>query len=86
MSVKFGVQILKLVEGVVSTEVDATISFDKLETVRRAKKLISLYESYGIERNRVLVKIAATWEGIKAAEQLRKDKISCNLTLVFNYA
>jgi transaldolase len=65
--------------------VDARTSFDKLETVRRAKKIISLYQNYGVDKSRVLIKIAATWEGIKAAEILKKDNINCNLTLVFNY-
>jgi len=83
--VKFGVQISKLVPGLVSTEVDARTSFDKVETIRRAKKIISLYAHYGVDKSRVLIKIAATWEGIKAAEQLKKDDINCNLTLIFNY-
>jgi transaldolase len=83
--VRFGFEILKLVPGRVSTEVDARLSFDTAGTVARARHLIGLYEAAGIGRQRVLVKIAATWEGIRAAEQLERDGIHCNLTLLFAF-
>lgn len=70
--------------GVVSTEVDARLSFDKQATINRAKRVIQLYEELGIKRERVLIKIASTWEGIKAGEALKKEKINCNLTLLFS--
>ena len=82
----FGLEILKIVPGRVSTEVDARLSFDTEATVIKARHLISLYEAEGIERDRILIKIAATWEGIRAAEQLEKDGIHCNLTLLFAFA
>ncbi|MDR3144500.1 MAG: transaldolase [Puniceicoccales bacterium] len=82
--VLFGVEILKIVPGRVSTEVDARLSFDASGTVERAKHLLKLYESHGIDRGRVLIKIAATWEGIQAARILEKDGIGCNLTLLFS--
>ncbi|EGR27951.1 hypothetical protein IMG5_185340 [Ichthyophthirius multifiliis] len=84
--VNFGKEILKLVPGVVSTEVDARLSFDKQGNINRAKNIIKLYEEFGISKDRILIKIASTWEGIKAAEALRKDKIKCNLTLLFSFA
>lgn len=84
--VAFGVEILKIVPGRVSTEVDARLSFDSNATVERAKTLIDLYAKQGIDRSRVLIKIAATWEGIQAAEVLQKEGIACNLTLLFNLA
>ncbi len=83
--VSFGLQILKLVPGRVSTEVDARLSFDTAGTVARARRLIGLYDAAGIGRERVLIKIAATWEGIRAAEQLERDGIHCNLTLLFAF-
>ena len=83
--VRFGFEILKLVPGRVSTEVDARLSFDTAGTVARARHLIGLYEAAGIGRQRVLVKIAATWEGIRAAEQLERDGIHCILTLLFAF-
>jgi transaldolase len=83
--VRFGLQILKLVPGRVSTEVDARLSFDTAGTVARARRLIGLYDAAGIGRERVLIKIAATWEGIRAAEQLERDGIHCNLTLLFAF-
>lgn len=86
LSVAFGVEILKIVPNRVSTEVDARMSFDTASTVECAKRLISRYEKAGFPRERVLIKIAATWEGIKAAEQLKKDEIRCNLTLLFSFA
>lgn len=67
-----------------STEVDAKLSFDKEATVKRAKRIIALYEQEGVSSERILIKIAATWEGIKAGEALKKSKIKCNLTLVFH--
>lgn len=84
--VSFGCEILKVVPGRVSTEVAASLSFDTAGTVAKARKLISLYEEKGIGRERVLIKIASTWEGIRAAEILEKDGIHCNLTLLFSFA
>ena len=83
--VRFGLEILKVVPGRVSTEVDARLSFDTAATIDRAHRLVSLYEAAGISRSRVLVKIAATWEGIRAAEQLEREGIHCNLTLLFAF-
>lgn len=82
----FGTEILKIVPNRVSTEVDAKLSFDTAATVAKAKSLIGLYEKAGIDRERILIKIASTWEGIKAAEQLKADGIKCNLTLLFSFA
>jgi transaldolase len=86
LSVKFGLELLKHVPGRVSTEVDAAFSFDTSATIQKARKLIALYENEGVPKERVLIKIAATWEGIKAAEQLEKEGIQCNLTLIFSLA
>ena len=83
--VRFGLEILKVVPGRVSTEVDARLSFDRAATVARARRLIALYEQAGIARERVLIKVAATWEGIQAARELEKDGIFCNLTLLFAF-
>jgi transaldolase len=83
--VRFGREILKVVPGRVSTEVDARLSFDTAATLARARRLTALYEAAGIGRDRVLIKIAATWEGIRAAEQLERDGIHCNLTLLFAF-
>jgi transaldolase len=83
--VRFGREILKVVPGRVSTEVDARLSFDSEATVARARRLIGLYAEAGIARERVLIKIAATWEGIRAAEQLQGEGIRCNLTLLFAF-
>jgi transaldolase len=80
----FGLEILKIIDGRVSTEVDARLSFDTQATVEKAKDIISLYEQNKISRNRVLIKIAATWEGICAAKILEKEGIHCNLTLLFS--
>ncbi len=80
----FGTEILKIVPGRVSTEVDARLSFDVEATIAKARKLIKLYEAVGTPRERVLIKIASTWEGIKAAEVLEKEGIRCNLTLLFS--
>lgn len=82
--VRFGLEILKIVPGRVSTEVDARLSFDTEATIAKARQLINLYEGAGIDRKRILVKIASTWEGIKAASVLEKDGIHCNLTLLFS--
>ncbi|MFZ4565699.1 MAG: transaldolase [Prochlorococcaceae cyanobacterium] len=84
--VTFGREILKIVPGRVSTEVDARLSYDTEATIAKAHKLIGLYRDAGIAKERVLIKIASTWEGIKAAEQLEKDGIHCNLTLLFGFA
>lgn len=82
----FGLEILKIVPGRVSTETDARLSFDKEGTVAKARQLIAMYEAEGISRDRVLIKIASTWEGIKAAEEVEKEGIKCNLTLLFSFA
>ena len=82
----FGLEILKIVPGRVSTEVDARLSFDTESTVTKARELIAAYEKEGHSRERILIKIASTWEGIKAAEILEKDGIRCNLTLLFSFA
>jgi transaldolase len=82
----FGREILKIVPGRVSTEVDARLSFDTEATITKARKLIGLYRQAGISRDRVLIKVASTWEGIKAAEVLEKEGIHCNLTLLFSFA
>ena len=84
--VNFGCEILKRIPGRVSTEVDARLSFDENLSVEKAKTLISLYETEGIARNRVLIKLASTWEGIRAAGRLERDGIHCNLTLLFSFA
>src|SRR5271157_799947 len=84
--VLFGSEILKVVPGRVSTEVAASLSFDTAATIAKARKLISLYEKKGVARERILIKIASTWEGIKAAELLEKEGIHCNLTLLFSFA
>ena len=83
--VRFGLEILKVVPGRVSTEVDARLSFDRAATVARAHRLIGLYEAAGIGRDRVLIKIASTWEGIQAAAELEREGIHCNLTLLFAF-
>jgi len=86
LAINFGKQILKIVPGRISTEVDARLSFDKENTIQRARKLIEMYGQAGIERNRILIKIASTWEGIKAAEILEQEGINCNLTLLFGFS
>ena len=83
LAVAFGMRILQIIPGRVSTEVDARLSYDTTATLEKAHYLISQYEAHGISRDRVLIKIAATWEGIKAAEALEKEGIHCNLTLLF---
>ncbi len=82
----FGLEILKIVPGRVSTEVDARLSFDTQGTIDKARQLIGMYEKEGISRERILIKAASTWEGIKAAETLGKEGIHCNLTLLFSFA
>lgn len=82
--VNFGIEILKLVPGRVSTEVDARLSFDIQGSIAKAHHLISLYEAAGIDRKRILIKLASTWEGVQAARQLEKEGIHCNMTLLFS--
>jgi len=85
--VKFGLEILKIIPGRVSTEVDARLSFDKEGSIKKARKLIGMYEQAGIKKERVLIKLASTWEGIEAGKVLERDHgIHCNLTLLFNMA
>jgi transaldolase len=84
--VRFGREILAVVPGRVSTEVDARLSFDTAATLARARGLIARYEAAGVSRDRVLIKIAATWEGIRAAETLEREGIHCNLTLLFSFS
>ena len=84
--VAFGLEILKIVPGRVSTEVDARLSFDTQGNIEKARQIIGAYEAAGIGRERILIKIASTWEGIKAAEVLQKEGINCNLTLLFSLA
>jgi len=86
LAVFFGLEILKIVPGRVSTEVDARLSFDETATLKKARSLIARYEKNGINRERILIKIASTWEGIRAAEELEKEGIHCNLTLLFSFA
>jgi transaldolase len=83
--VRFGVEILKTIPGRVSTEVDARLSFDSAPTVARARRIMALYEAQGMARERVLIKIASTWEGIQAAAELQREGIRCNLTLLFAF-
>eukprot|EP00828_Plagiopyla_frontata_P013761 TRINITY_DN1825_c0_g1_i1.p1 TRINITY_DN1825_c0_g1~~TRINITY_DN1825_c0_g1_i1.p1 ORF type:complete len:383 (-),score=108.26 TRINITY_DN1825_c0_g1_i1:90-1238(-) len=85
IAVAFGVEISKIVPGYISTECDARLSFDKKATLERAKRIIKLYEKHGVDKKRILIKIAATWEGIEAAKTLKKDGIQCNVTLLFSY-
>ncbi|HGO5854697.1 TPA: transaldolase [Mannheimia haemolytica] len=86
LAVNIGLEILKLVPGRISTEVDARFSYDTEKTIAKARKLIKLYNDAGISNERILIKIASTWQGIKAAEQLEKEGINCNLTLLFSQA
>ncbi|MCG7220510.1 transaldolase [Acinetobacter sp. AG3] len=83
LTVKLGVEILNIVEGRVSTEVDAALSYNSEETIAKAKELLALYKEYGIDQDRILIKIASTWEGIQAAKVLEAEGIHCNLTLLF---
>jgi transaldolase len=84
--VQFGREILKYVAGRVSTEVDARLSFDTEKSIERARRLISLYEKAGVKRERILIKLASTWEGIRAAQKLEREGIHCNMTLLFSFA
>lgn len=86
LAVMIGQEILSIIPGVVSTEVDARLSFDKAATIAKARKLIGLYEEAGVGKDRILIKIAATWEGIQAAKELEQEGIHCNLTLLFSFA
>lgn len=86
LAVAFGTEITKIVPGYVSTEVDARLSFDTISTIQKARDLISMYEEVGVSKERILIKIAATWEGIQAAKVLEKEGITCNLTLIFSMA
>jgi transaldolase len=86
LGVNFGKEILKIIPGRVSTEVDANLSFDTAATLAKARRLIELYAKAGVARERILIKIASTWEGIRAAEVLEKEGIRCNLTLLFSFA
>jgi transaldolase len=86
LAVNFGREILKIVPGRVSTEVDARLSFDTAGTIAKARELIGLYERAGIGRERILIKVSSTWEGIRAAEDLEREGIHCNMTLLFSFA
>jgi len=86
LAVNFGMEILKIVPRRVSTEVDARLSFDIEGSLAKARKIIGIYEDHGISRDKILIKLASTWEGIRAAEQLEKEGIHCNLTLLFSKA
>jgi len=86
LAVAFGTEITKIVPGYVSTEVDARLSFDTEATVKKARELIKLYDEVGVKKERILIKIAATWEGIQAAKILEKEGITCNVTLIFSIA
>ncbi|PUA29763.1 MAG: transaldolase [Cellvibrio sp. 79] len=85
LAVGIGLEILKIVPGRISTEVDARLSFDTKASIAKARQLISLYEKGGVDKSRVLIKLASTWEGIRAAEVLEKEGINCNLTLLFGF-
>lgn len=82
--VGFGMQLLEIIPGLVSTEIPADLSFDQKASVERAKKIIELYKSKGVTKDRILIKVAATWEGIQAAKQLKQEGINCNITLLFS--
>jgi transaldolase len=84
--IRFGCEILKIIPGRVSTEVDAGLSFDTQGSIKKGKKLIGMYQKAGIDKERILIKVASTWEGIRAAEALEKEGIHCNLTLLFSFA
>lgn len=86
LAVAFGLEILKIVPGYVSTEVDARLSFDTEASVKRAKRIIKMYEEQGVPKTRILVKLATTWEGLQAAIELKKEGILCNMTLLFSFA
>jgi transaldolase len=86
LAVSIGREIVDIIPGRISTEVDARLSFDTEGSIEKAHKLIGLYEQAGVTKDRVLIKLASTWEGIRAAEQLEKEGINCNLTLLFSFA
>ena len=86
LAVNIGLEILKLVPGRISTEVDARLSYDTEGSIAKARSLIKLYNDAGISNDRILIKLASTWQGIRAAEQLEKEGINCNLTLLFSFA
>lgn len=86
VAVNFGLEILSIVPGYVSTEVDARLSFDTENSVKRARRIIQMYEEKGIDKSRILIKLATTWEGLEAAKILQKDGIMCNMTLLFSFA
>ena len=86
LAVNIGAEILKSIPGRVSTEVDARLSFDQEKSINKARRLVELYQEQGIDKSRILIKLASTWEGIRAAEVLEKEGINCNLTLLFSFA
>ncbi len=86
LAVNFGCEILKIIPGRVSTEVDARLSFDTAGSIAKARELVALYEAHGVDRKRILIKLGSTWEGIKAAEKLEPEGIQCNMTLLFSFA
>ena len=86
LAVNIGAEILKSIPGRVSTEVDARLSFDKEKSIAKARRLVELYQEQGVDKSRILIKLASTWEGIRAAEELEKEGIKCNLTLLFSFA
>jgi len=86
LAVAFGLEILKIVPGYVSTEVDARLSFDAENSIKRAKRIIKMYEEEGVDKSRILIKLASTWEGLQAARELKKEGITCNMTLLFSFA
>ncbi len=86
LAVNFGAEILKSIPGRVSTEVDARLSFNREKSIEKARHLVALYQEMGIDKSRILIKLASTWEGIRAAETLEKEGIHCNLTLLFSFA
>src|SRR5262245_50247071 len=86
LAVNFGCEILKIVPGRVSTEVDARLSFDRLGSMNKARHFIELYQQAGVPRDRILIKVATTWEGIRAAAELEREGIRCNMTLLFSFA
>ncbi len=86
LAVNFGTEILKSIPGRVSTEVDARLSYDKEKSIAKARHLVALYQEQGIDKSRILIKLASTWEGIRAAHELEKEGIHCNLTLLFSFA
>lgn len=86
LAVNIGKEILKTIPGRISTEVDARLSYDTERSVAKARQLVKMYNDAGISNNRILIKLASTWEGIRAAEILEKEGINCNLTLLFSFA